>query len=576
MMSRYDAATADFRWLLNDVVAFRDVLALPAFAELNQDIVDEVIETAGAFISEVIAPVNEASDRIGVTLSSGRVVTPPGWKEAYAAWCENGWPGLGAPVEYGGQGMPFVVQAALASMLAGADLAFSMLVAGARGASLVLRSHGKFDGVDICIEKLASGAWGGTIVMTEPQAGSDVGQIKTRAVRREDGRYSLTGSKIFISGGDTDLTEQILHIVLARSVQGSTGTSGLSLFVVPSERFDADGRLLGRNGVSVSSIEKKMGLHGSATCALNFDDAEGILLGREGGGLEAMFTMMNELRLEVALSAVGLATSATHHAIAYAHERRQGRSASGTGPVPIAEHPDVQRMLSMMRVLTEGGRALVLETARFIDLAVHAGTEDERARAAALVGWLLPICKASLSDNCVTVASLGIQIRGGHGYVRESGAEQFLRDARILPIYEGTNGIQAIDLVSRKLLRDRGAAFRRFAELVRADLERHSGKADTAGIHSAVEAGLAMLERVSERLLASGKDGQRKAIAGASAYLDLAGRVCLGWMWLRMAAADSRAGHVVAEKRRLADFFADYYEPEFELYAKRVERALVS
>ncbi len=566
-MTRFDAATADFNWLLQNVVRLDDVLATGAFPHVDNEIAADLVTAAGDFIGEVIAPLSEASDRIGVSLKQGRVQTPPGWKEAYALWREGGWPGLTAPRSYGGQEVPFLLQACVATMLGGADLAFAMVSAAPRAACSVLLAHGEPGLRDLCVPKLASGEWGATIAMTEPQAGTDVGMLRTKAVRRGD-RFALSGSKMFISNGDTDLTDQILHLMLARIEGAPAGVKGLSLFLVPNVQMTADGSLGARNGVSVARLEEKMGLHGSATCVLNIVEAEGFLIGRENEGLQAMFTMMSELRIETGLSAVGIGASATAHARAYAHDRRQGRRPGGDGPAPIAEHPDVARMLSIMTVLTEGGRALVLENAKLIDLGRHAADEADRARADRLSAWLLPICKAALSDNAIDVANLGIQIFGGHGFVRESGAEQFLRDVRVLALYEGANGIQAIDLVMRKLKRDTGASLRDFVAAISVDRQAAANTPGVDAIRTAVESGLQSLERASQALLAAGSDREDAVLAGASAYLALVGRLSLAWMWLRMANAGSE------QKRRHAAFFAQYYEAEFQLHESRVLRAL--
>ncbi|MDP9012266.1 MAG: acyl-CoA dehydrogenase [Pseudomonadota bacterium] len=575
-MIRFDAAVAEFHWLLSHVVEVDEVLSLSGVEGLDRETTAQLLDTAGEFIGTAIAPLNEHSDRIGVRMQGGRVVTPAGWRDAYEAWRENGWPALGVPPSHGGQGMPFIMQACVATMLGGADLGFAMVAVSARGAGSVLLAHAEAGLAAICVPRLASGEWTATIAITEAQAGSDVGLISTKATRRPDGRFSLTGSKIFISGGDHDLTEQILHIVLARLEGAAPGVKGLSLFLVPSRLFTATGELQGRNALGVSSIEEKMGLHGSATCVLDFAGAEGVMIGAEGAGLATLFTMMHELRIEVALNAVGLSACATAHALAYAAERRQGRAhGGGMGPVPIAEHPDVQRMLLIMRTLTDGGRALVLEAARSFDLARLAPTPQARAEAKLRLEWLLPICKATLSENAVEVADIGIQIRGGHGYVRESGAEQFLRDVRVLPIYEGTNGIHAIDLVTRKLQRDGGRAYHLFIADIRKDLQKFADRADLSDIRGAVQRGVDLLSEVSSRLAAGGPDTGRGTLFGAKSYLDLAGRVAMAWMWLRMAsAARPGADAMTREKRSLASFFASYYEPEFHLHAARVLNAL--
>lgn len=564
-------AATQFNWLLREVVPLDDVLALGRHPDLDQDMADALLSSAADFIDAVIAPINHASDRVGVKLRDGRVVTPPGWREAYAQWCANGWPSLGAPAEHGGQAMPCMLQSCMASMLGGADLAFAMVAAAGRAAASVLLEHADPALASLCVGKLACGEWAATIAMTEPQAGTDVGQIRTIARRRADGRFALSGGKIFISGGDHDLTEQILHIMLARIEGAPPGVKGLSLFLVPSRQFEADGTLGAANGIAVSGIEEKMGLHGSATCSLSLDDSLGVLLGHENDGLAAMFTMMHELRLETGLSAVGIGTVATAHALAYVNERRQGRVAGRPGQALLIAHPDVQRMIAIMQSLTEAGRALLLECARQIDLMNNAPDPAVRARSAGLVSWLLPVCKAGLSDDATEVCSLGIQVRGGHGYVRESGAEQHLRDVRVLSIYEGANGVQAIDLLMRRLVRNGGAVLRDFLTLQGESVQATAGDADLHAIRAMVALGIDTLERTSAALVAAAAASEDSVLAGATAYLALVNRVAQAWMWLRMAAAD-QAG---SERRALARFYAEYYTPELALHAARAQRGLL-
>ena len=573
-MTRFDAAVEDFQWLLTDVIDCEGVLAPRGGDGFDQEAAAQVLSAAGELIGSAVAPISEQSDRLGATFREGRVTTPPGWKDAYRAWCDNGWSSLSAPRSHGGQGAPFILQACVATMLGGADLGFAMVAVSARAAASVLLAHADPELSALCVPRLASGEWTATIAITEPQAGSDVGLITTRAVRSPEGGVRLWGSKIFISGGDHDLTEQILHLVLARIEGAAAGVKGLSLFLVPSRRFTADGTLLERNPANVSRIEEKMGLHGSPTCAMDFEGAEATMIGAEGAGLACLFTMMNELRIEVALNAVGISACATAHAQAYAAERRQGRAAGRPGTVAIVEHPDVQRMLLIMRALTDGGRALVLEAARHMDLARQAATVDAREDARTRLEWLLPICKATLSENAVDVADLGIQIRGGHGFVRDSGAEQFLRDVRVLPIYEGTNGIHAVDLVTRRLQRG-GRGYALFVADVRADLQSLAARTECARNAAVLRTGLDVLVQVSDKLIAAGTAGEGGSLFAAKAYLDLVGRVAMAWMWLRMAAAaGSAAAPSNREKRLLAGFFASYYEPEFHLHAARALAAL--
>jgi len=568
-VSRFDAAVEDFRWLLSNVIKVDDLLALSGVENLDAEVIDQVLVAAGEFVTTTIAPLSQQSDRIGARFDAGRVRMAPGWQEAFRLWRDQGWPGLSAPSAYGGQGMPFILQACVATMLGGADLAFAMIAVSARGAISVLAAHADPQLAAICVPRLARGEWTATIAITEAQAGSDVGLISTRASRSANGRFALTGSKVFISGADHDLTKQIVHLVLARIEGGLPGTKGLSLFLVPARRFSDDGELLRWNGATVMGIERKMGLHGSPTCTLTFENSEGILIGAESAGLATLFTMMNELRIEVALNAIGISASATSHALSYAAERRQGRSVlDRTATATLDHHPDIQRMLHIMRVLTEAGRALVLETSRSMDLVRLSPSVEIRDQAAHRLEWLLPVCKASLSECAVEVADLGIQI---HGYVSDSGAEQFLRDARVLPIYEGTNGIHAINLVSRTLRRDGGRCYQRFICDIRDDLRSVQSRTDLTDIRATVEQGVSVLEVVSGRLSAYMADNEWAPLYAAKAYLDLVGRVALGWMWLRMAAAAAElADEISRDKRKLASFFAGYFEADFQLHGSRV------
>jgi alkylation response protein AidB-like acyl-CoA dehydrogenase len=572
-MSRFDAAVDDFQWLLSHVIDLDEVIAMSGVENLDHAGFDALLGEAAKFIARAIAPIGEDSDRIGAKLREGRVITPQSWKVAYRAWRESGWCALSAPPRYGGQGMPFLLQACVATMLGGADLGFSMVAVAARGAASLLMAHTEPKTAAICVPRLVSGEWTATIAITEAHAGSDVGLLATKASRLAEGRFALTGEKMFISGGDHDLTDQILHIVLARIEGAAPGVKGLSLFLVPSRHFSSNGDLQSRNGIVVSRVEEKMGIHGSPTCAVGFDGAEAQLIGAEGAGLANLFTMMNELRIEVALNAVGIGACATAHAMSYANERRQGRMANCPAPVAIAHHPDVRRMLLIMQVQTEGGRALALETARLIDLLRLSHDAERRAQSQLQLDWLLPICKATLSEQAVHVADLGIQVRGGHGFIRDSGAEQFLRDSRVLPIYEGTNGIHAIDLVTRKLLRGDGHPYRAFVQAAGVTLARLADRSDLLVVHRMVRTGIALLETVSTKLRA--ESDEAAVLFAAKAYLDLAGLVAVAWMWLRIAAAAAGKSDARSSgKHASARFFASYYEPEMHVHAARVLTAL--
>ena len=538
----------DILYLLREVIGTGAILARPEFAHVDSESLEAAVRQAGRVASEIVAPVNAAADRIGARLENGVVRLPPGFVEAYQAFCAGGWPGLALPEAHGGQAMPEIAQAALSEMSSGASLAFSMLPVCGRAAARVLLAHAEPEIQALWVPRLASGEWSGTIVMTEPHAGSDIGQARTRAVPNPDGSYALTGTKIFISFGDHDATPQNAHIVLARIEGAPGGVRGLSLFLVPRVMVGADGTLGPRNAIAASRVEDKMGIHGSPTCEMRLDGAAGYLLGEPGRGIQCMFTMINTMRLEVALEGVGIAGAALDKAARYAAERVQG--GSGGAATAIVEHADIRRTLLRMKALTGGARALCYETAALLDR----GRQDE-------AGFLLPVCKALASEIAVEVASLAIQVHGGHGYIAEHGVEQLMRDARITPIYEGTNGIQAIDLLLRKIGRDEATTLAALWERVEADL-------GDGEIGDAVAAGLDEWRRVSEALLGRLREDVNGALSGATPYLRLAGTVLMGWMWLRMekTAGDDPYGD---EIRALARFYAADIMAEIDTLARR-------
>jgi alkylation response protein AidB-like acyl-CoA dehydrogenase len=569
-MTTFQPALRDIRYLLAHVIPTGEILALPAYRHVDAETLDAVIAAAVRFCASEVAPLNRASDRIGARLENGRVVSAPGTPALYAKWRAAGWPALVLPQAFGGQGLPELAQAALSDAINGASLAFAMAVTASRAAARVLIAHADEATRRLYVPKLASGEWAGTIVMTEPHAGSDIGLARTRAAKRADGRYAVSGTKIFISWADHDLTEQIAHIVLARAEGGPPGVRGLSLFLVPARRLDEAGRPGIANGVRVLRLEEKMGIHGSPTCEVAFDGAEGILIGAEGDGIRQMFTMINTMRLEVAFEGAGIAGAACDHALRYALQRPQGSVAGKSGPQVIAEHPDVRRMILTMKSTADASRALCFEAAYRIDLARAGETAAARAAGADMAAWLLPIAKAGCTEAALEVASLGIQIHGGHGYVRDAGAEQFYRDARITPIFEGTNGIQAIDLATRKLIGSEGRLYRAFADRIKADLSRTKGNRAVRVARGIVQDGLNDLDEVAGQFLAQGKEGALDdVLAGAKPFLELAARVAFGWMLLRLAAVDAKGADetTVEEKRALARFYAEHVMPDCEALA---------
>lgn len=524
----YRAPVADIAYTLRHVAGLDRAIAEGVHGDLTADVVEAVLEEAGKFASERIAPLNPVGDRVGATFANGRVTTPPGWRDTFADWTAAGWNGLASNPAYGGQGLPFTLQAACLEMWNAASAAFGLCPLLTAGAIESLNAHGSEALKRTYLPPMIAGRWTGTMNLTEPQAGSDLTVMRTRAVPHGDGTYRITGSKIYITYGEHDLTENIIHLVLARLPDAPAGTRGISLFLVPKILVNADGSLGAANDVRCHSIEHKLGIHGSPTCTMVYGDqggAVGYLIGEENKGLAAMFTMMNNARLAVALQGVGIAERAYQQALAYAAERRQGR-APGSGEMsPIIMHPDVKRMLLTMRGYTRAARAICYMTADAIDRAHLSASPEDRAKASARAALLTPIAKAFSTDIGIEVASLGVQVHGGMGYVEETGAAQHLRDARIFAIYEGTNGIQAIDLVTRKLPLEGGEVVAEEIERLRGVVSRVA-RTNSPGLgHTAarLRETVGCLERATEHMLAVVKDKPEDALAGATPYLRLFG-----------------------------------------------------
>ena len=518
-MPSYTPPLRDVRFVLTKLLQLEDTV--------DGELIEAILTEAGRFAASVVAPLNAVGDRQGCTRhADGSVTTPAGYPEAYRQYCESGWGTLALPEEHGGQGLPHVLATVVEEFLNSACHAFNMYPGLTHGAVSVLLDRGSDELKATYLPKLVSGEWLGTMALTEPQAGTDLGLIRTKAVARGDGSYAISGEKIFCSGGEHDLTENIVHLVLAKLPDAPEGSRGISLFLVPKMLPDGT-----RNAVSCGAIEHKMGVHGSATCAMNFDGATGWLIGNENQGLATMFIMMNAARLSCGNQGLAQAELAYQNAAAYALERRQGR-APGTrsGADPLIVHPDVRRMLMDARAFTEGFRALVLWTAHQIDIA-HSGDAD----AEALISFLTPVLKAYGTDRGFETAVAMQQIFGGHGYVAEWGMEQIVRDARVAMLYEGANGVQALDLVGRKLVRDDGVTAERFIALVEGECEISPNELHflsaplREAMHEAREASL--------WLLSTGKDDPNGLGAGSYAYLQLIGVVAVGWMWLRLANA---------------------------------------
>ncbi len=574
----YRAPLADITSALKSAAALPRAIEEGLFGDLTMDDVEAVLAEAGRFAAAVIAPLNRIGDRHGTPFKDGAVTTPPGWKEAYRGWRSGGWNGLAAPVEWGGQALPQIVNAACIEMWHGASIAFAdgpMLTVAAIDA---LQAHGSDELKRTYLPKLVSGEWAGTMQLTEPQAGSDVGALRTRAERSADGTYRLKGQKIFITYGEHDLTDNIIHMVLARLPDAPPGTRGISLFLVPKFLVNPDGSLGARNDIRAHSVEHKLGIHGSPTCTMMLGDqggAVGYLVGAENAGMAAMFTMMNQARLAVGLQGVGVAECATQQALAFARERRQGRTAgmAATQSAPIIAHPDVRRMLLSMRALTAAARGVCYATAITLDRAERGTDATARQAAHERASLLTPAAKAFSTDVGIEVASLGVQVHGGMGYIEETGAAQLYRDARIAAIYEGTNGIQAIDLVTRKLPLSRGAT-------VAAHIKDLRGTVDALEASNNAAFGLAparlaeaidSLARSTEWLLGRLDKDADAALAGATPYLRLFGFATGGCLLARQALAATRGGEDAAPPAALARFFAE----NFAVQAGSLERTII-
>jgi alkylation response protein AidB-like acyl-CoA dehydrogenase len=574
----YQAPLADMGFALKYGVALTPALAAGLFGDLTMDDIEAVLAEAGRLAGEVIAPLNQVGDRVGATFKDGAVTTAPGWKEAYHAWCQGGWNGVSGPTEWGGQGLPQIVNAACTEMWNAASMAFGVGPMLTMAAIDALAAHGSDALKRAYLQKLISGEWTGTMQLTEPQAGSDVGALRTRAERAGDGSYRITGQKIFITYGEHDLTDNIIHFVLARLPDAPPGTRGISLFLVPKFLLSADGSPGARNDVRAHAVEHKLGIHGSPTCTMIFGDqggAVGFLIGEENAGMACMFTMMNRARLAVGLQGVGVAERATQLAVAFARERRQGRISGmpATQSAPIAAHPDVKRMLLTMRALTQAARTICYATALALDGAERGADKSARAAANARASLLTPVAKAFSTDIGIEVTSLGVQVHGGMGYIEETGAAQLFRDARIAAIYEGTNGIQAIDLVTRKLPLDDGAVVETYLSELRQIVEAVNATNDSALGWTGVRLGEAVdsLERATNWLLARlGKDAD-EALAGATPYLRLFGVTAGGCLLAQQALAALRLNSNAAPRIALARFFAE----NFTVQAGALERTIV-
>jgi len=572
-MPTYTAPTRDTRFVINEMLDLASYGNLPGFENATQDMIDTVVNEAGKFCSEVLAPLNQIGDEQGCTRhEDGSVTTPDGFKGAYDQLVENGWTTLTAPEEFGGQGLPHVMGFAFEEYIGTANQAFAMYPGLTGGAAAALKAAGSQELKELYLPKMITGEWSGTMNLTEPHCGTDLGMIRTKAEPRRDGSYAITGTKIFISAGEHDLTSNIIHLVLAKTPGAPDSSKGISLFVVPKFILDENGEPGDRNGVSCGSIEKKMGIHGNSTCVLNYDEAKGWMVGEENKGLAAMFVMMNAARLGVGMQGLAQAEVAYQNAVTYALDRRQGRALSGPAEPeaqadPIFVHPDIRRMLMDAKVFNEGMRALCLWGALQVDLSHKAQTKEEREFADDLIGLMTPVIKGYGTDKGYDIANNMQQVYGGHGYVREWGMEQFVRDSRIAMIYEGTNGVQAMDLCGRKLASKGGKAVQAFFAAIDEEIagaKQIEGLADMAG---KLERALGEQKAATMWFMQNAMQNPNHLGAGAHHYMHIMGIVTLGFMWLKMAKVAKAALEGAPED-------AAFYEAKLTSAAYYIERFL--
>ncbi len=583
-MPRYTAPVRDTNFVINEILEIEKFGNLPAFANASPDIVSAVLEEGGKFTSEVLFPLNRIGDEQGCTRhEDGSVTTPDGFKEAFEQFREAGWGTLTAPEELGGQGLPHVVGFAMEEYMSSANQAFGMYPGLTNGAVAAILAKGSQEQKEVFATKMISGEWTGTMNLTEPHCGTDLGLIRTKAEPQKDGSYAITGTKIFISSGEHDMADNIIHLVLAKLPDAPDSTKGISLFIVPKFLLDDDQNPGTRNAVMCGSIEEKMGIHGNSTCVMNYDEATGYLVGEENKGLAAMFIMMNAARLGVGIQGLSQAEVAYQNAVDYAKDRRQGRALTGPADPeemadPLFVHPDVRRMLMDGKAFTEGFRALCLWGALQVDLSHGAASEEERQMADDLISLLTPVIKGYGTDKGYEIATNMQQVYGGHGYIEEWGMSQYVRDARIAQIYEGTNGVQAMDLCGRKLAQNGGRAVQAFFKLVDDECAAAKGVAGLEDLAGQIERANGELKAATMWFMQHAMANPNDLGAGAHHYMHIMGIVAVGLMWLKAACVaqtklDAGEGNPAFYKAKLvtARYFGDRYTPDAGSLRRKIE-----
>ncbi|MEP3247621.1 MAG: acyl-CoA dehydrogenase C-terminal domain-containing protein [Sneathiella sp.] len=539
-MPIYNAPVKDIKFVLNDLLGLDKMTNMPGFEDATPDMVDAILSEGAKMMEEVIQPLNQSGDKEGCTWKDGEVTTPAGFKEAFDHYREGGWMGVDSDPEYGGQGLPHVIGTAIAEMMSSANMAFGMYPGLTHGAMASINKHGTDEQKRMWLPKMISGDWTGTMNLTEPHCGTDLGLMRTKAVPQEDGSYKITGTKIFISAGEHDMADNIIHLVLAKIPGGPDGIKGVSLFIVPKFTLDENENPAQENGVSCGSIEHKMGIHGNSTCVMNYEESTGYLLGDAHKGMRAMFTMMNAARLGVGIQGMSQAEVAYQNAVEYSKDRIQGRSISGVkapekAADPIIVHPDIRRNLLMCRAFTEGARALGLWAGLQVDMVEKHPEAEGRQAADEALGLLTPVIKAYFTDMGFELSATAMQCYGGHGYIHEWGMEQFVRDARITQIYEGANGIQALDLVGRKIPANLGRSLRQFFHPVDAFIQENMMNPELKVYVLPLAKAFAKLQQGTAMLGEKGMKNPDEAGAASTEYLRMFGLVALGFMWAQMA-----------------------------------------